>query len=295
MKPGSVLMFALALAIAVAGCSGGPKGGPSASPTGTSSIVDVSSSSSPGANGVGQIHGLVHDDELTALKGATVGIVDLKSTAVTDANGTFAFTSVPVGKHTVAVSLLGYREEAKTVEVAAGENASVDLTLTKIPILVNSYNTTYIYQGHMTCGTLLIPFCGAFQDADGPNPNNDIYAFTWNYTLEDIPTSEVLELVWTPTSASTGQHLDPLYFNNDPNDDTGVNSKTIWMDEGVSPMHHIVNGSELVSAYKAYNSSRFDFGVYPPLGEAVVDQKFTLYRTVFYGEAAREDFSALPK
>jgi iron complex outermembrane receptor protein len=69
----------------------------------------------------GKISGKVFfGDNKTPLHGATVEIVQLKRTAITEDDGSYEFTNVPGGRYTVVAHQEGFGDATKTVDVAAG-------------------------------------------------------------------------------------------------------------------------------------------------------------------------------
>lgn len=281
-----VLFATLVLSLVLSGCFGGS--GKDASPSAT-----LPSDLSPLADAPGAIAGTVTDDTFAVLEGAQVGIVALGLETTTGPDGTFVLESVPTGTHQVVAIKIGHDTSTQAVEVLPGETAQVSLVL-PIVIVVQPYNETFIYDGRITCGILLVPFCSVTQDLENvagtPNPTQDEFAFTWNWDAGTFPLTQVLELVWTPTTTATGQHLSVLYFTAA----SELESHTIVItDDLPSPIRLEVQQAELEAAKAAYPESEYHYGVYPALAELALDQPFTLYRTDFYGAPAPEGFTAL--
>jgi hypothetical protein len=276
-------ILALSLSLLLAGCTGSsePKSpDPSTSPPATDGET-------------GAVRGVVQSDELMPLK-ADVLLKELDRAVVAAEDGSFEFSLVPVGKHTLLADKLGYQPLGATIEVVAGATTWKNFTLQPVPVAIEPYNITTPYEGRMTCGTLLVPWCGIFQDFQGaygtPNPTNERYAFNWTWKTEaEYPVAQVLELVWEPTTGATGQTLEVLYFTAG----SEIDSHVIASGSGGTPLRHVVTRDALIAAYKAYPDSDFIYGVYPPLDGLTADQKFTLYRTDFFGEEPPEGWSFL--
>jgi outer membrane receptor protein involved in Fe transport len=74
--------------------------------------------------------------------GAQVFVVGTRVGGVTDAQGRYNFTGVPAGTHTVRVRALGFHPADKTVDVAAGQTATVDFTVTSAPVSLDEVVVT---------------------------------------------------------------------------------------------------------------------------------------------------------
>src|SRR5687768_3447461 len=82
----------------------------------------------------GTLRGKVADEFGGLIVGATVTVADasgVQKTATTDAEGNFAFSSLPPGRYTLTVVAPGFAVyENSEVELAAGANVQSDITLT---------------------------------------------------------------------------------------------------------------------------------------------------------------------
>ena len=79
----------------------------------------------------GRIDGRVTDSSGAVLPGATITIVNtgtgLTTTQVTDDNGTFTATNLPVGSYTVSAELEGFRRAQRTgLQLSADGRLSAD-------------------------------------------------------------------------------------------------------------------------------------------------------------------------
>ena len=72
----------------------------------------------------GSIRGIIHDPQHRPVQGAMVMLKSKSSdwaiNTVTDSNGEFVFTSVPLGEYTVSVASQGFAQRAQTVVVESG-------------------------------------------------------------------------------------------------------------------------------------------------------------------------------
>lgn len=63
------------------------------------------------------------------LHDASVQIVQLRRTTMTDENGFYEFTGLPAGRYTIIVHIDGFADAAKIVDIDAGGNRTVDFTM----------------------------------------------------------------------------------------------------------------------------------------------------------------------
>ena len=67
--------------------------------------------------------------EDTVLHEASVQIVELKKTTVTDKSGIYQFTGIPVGTYTLVVHQEGFADSSKKVTVTSGQTTTIDFAL----------------------------------------------------------------------------------------------------------------------------------------------------------------------
>jgi TonB-dependent starch-binding outer membrane protein SusC len=77
----------------------------------------------------GTIAGSVTDQGGDPIPGVRVVLVGTQRAADTDPSGRFEMAGVPAGEHRVRASALGYRSETRTVSVASGATATVEIRL----------------------------------------------------------------------------------------------------------------------------------------------------------------------
>jgi hypothetical protein len=290
MRTTPFLSILAVAALVLAGCSGGSDdGGPqAASPSSHASV-------GTGNGTVGHIEGSVVNDEQFPVAGVELVLMPLDVSVVSAADGSFGFSDVDEGKFTLLASKLGFEALAQSVAVIGGQTTEVTLRLTPIEVPAEPYHLSYEYNGRITCGFALVPWCGIFQDlqnaAGTPNPTEDYFAFNWTWeSVDAIPESQVVEVLWTPATGATGQRLNPLYFTAA----SETESHTIYIapNEGLEgPIRLEFNRSDLVAAHEAYPESDFIFGVYPPIDGLTVAQDFTVWRTDFFVERHSEGWS----
>ena len=284
----SRLVGLLVLAIVLSGCQ---KGGNEAKddPAGTSVIEG-----SAGATGGGAIEGVVTDDTILPIEGATVGVIGIEGIALTGPDGTFAFRGVAPGEYVVHVARLGFDSFSKRVEVAADAVVPVQVVLT--PIMVKeTYVDVIQLNMFMGCGggLLLTSFTG------GCAWTSTNVAEDHNVTADVV--SVVGELIWQQTAVFSSAEMELTVGHNESRDaagftgfDHGYGSST-----GSSPvrvMEHAkfkgITGSTddgLFMRYRVWTPS--DAAGLPLL---VLEQPLTVWSSMFYGEPATETYSALP-
>ncbi len=77
----------------------------------------------------GAIKGRVVDSKNLSLPAANVYIQDGKKGTISDVNGYYTITAVPIGEHKVMVSYIGFQPASKTVNVEAGKTTIIDFQL----------------------------------------------------------------------------------------------------------------------------------------------------------------------
>src|SRR5215203_3380080 len=77
----------------------------------------------------GKISGKVTYGDNTPSHGATVQIVQLKRTVVTDEEGNYIFENIPAGRYSVAVHNDGFADSTKTIDFSGGTDAALDFQL----------------------------------------------------------------------------------------------------------------------------------------------------------------------
>lgn len=221
-------------ALVLAGCSGG--GSPDDQPTGEEAPAVEATATTGG------IRGVVVDDRITPVKGATVVVNPGNKTLQSDAQGLFVISGLDPGDYFVKASHPLYNEVQQTTTVVAGDSnpQALKLQLTRL-IFAQPYATTEKFEGYIVCsaGHGFVGYSeecgeGAGSPADTcflvdeapvigplpcvPNPvfpgerlggqgnNNVQYDF---YVDQDDVRTIVVEMVWEPTAqtAASGQLL----------------------------------------------------------------------------------------
>jgi TonB-dependent starch-binding outer membrane protein SusC len=97
---------------------------------------------SPLAAQTGTIEGTVVDATQQPIAGAQVSIVGTQRGTITDAEGAFRIANVQPGDRQVRASRIGYGTQTQTVQVVAGQTATVSLSLTETAIALDQVIVT---------------------------------------------------------------------------------------------------------------------------------------------------------
>ena len=76
------------------------------------------------------------------IAGAQVYVVGSRAGGVTDAQGRYTFTGVPAGTQTVRVRALGFHPLDKTVDIVAGQTATLDFVVASAPVALDEVVVT---------------------------------------------------------------------------------------------------------------------------------------------------------
>lgn len=228
MGPKTNLLACLLLAaFALSGCSGGgsPEDEPGQDLAEDAPEIEVTETT-------GGIRGVVVDDAIRPIKGATVEVMGTGKTMTTDETGLFAFSGLLAGPYFVKAGHPLYDVQQQNVEVVAGvaDPAPVKFLLTRV-ILQNPYYTTLKFDGFIVCSTnvgapgagyLLSEECGEGVGVECVDPNvpcgrvggqgNNFVQF--DFVVEsDQAKSLIVEQVWEPTSEAGKGLYSPVSLN----------------------------------------------------------------------------------
>ncbi len=81
------------------------------------------------AQDTGSITGTVVDQSGAALPGAQIVVVGTRRGSTTDADGQYTIEGAPTGEIQVRARFVGFKSQTETIELGAGETATVDFTL----------------------------------------------------------------------------------------------------------------------------------------------------------------------
>jgi hypothetical protein len=312
------LPLLLVAALVLAGCAG--NAAPSTetqqpttttqSTTATTSTTSQPPSSSPK---VMVIQGLVVDEGVRPLAGATVTILELNRTQVTGAGGTFRFEGLVPTTYFVRATAPEYSTQTLSIDpVRAEEVLKFQLTATPRSL---AYNQTFHFQGHIQCALevlIISPSCDSLLTdprVGGPALFNDT-SVTYVPVLQGWQTI-VVDVVFNPEEQPLldGIRLTVRGSYDSENFGTYQQYGRFFSPEPftfrIEPNGTYDKGDAPVPA----NTTQFQFNAYPHskgyhtvcapapaslclLGVGTgLDVSFDLYLTVFYVEAAPEGWT----
>jgi hypothetical protein len=285
---GARLVGLVILAMALSGCSKG-SAKTTDDPSGTNVIQATDA-----PLGSGSIEGVVTDDTLLPIQGAMVGILEVEGVAVTGADGAFAFRGLAPGAYVVQVNRLGFDAVSTKVDVVAEEVAPVQVILTPI-VIQDTFVDVIQINLYMGCGggLLVTSFTG------GCAWTSTNVAGDHNVTGEVL--SVVGELIWQQTAVLSSQEMTLTVGHNETRDAAGFTGfdHAYGSATGPSPVRVMEHAK-----FKGITGSTEDglfmrFRVWTPgnaggLPLLVLEQPLTVWSSMFYGEPATEDYSALP-
>lgn len=187
----------LALLVALAGCSS--SGGPHEVEVAPGYTVQVDE---PEAPGNGRVAGIVGDDALYPLEGASIYLMGTELSTTSDSAGRFALLDVPPGIYIVEARLKDHAASQTTADVQPGQTARAVLLLPRIPP-TDPYHVTLEHEN-------FVEFAGGGAAFGG---NRTAFVFTLD---PSAPKTVVLESRWEGTFIATGQQEPLTYRLTDP-------------------------------------------------------------------------------
>lgn len=274
-------LLTVAAALIVSGCvqsTATPKEEPSA-PTGSAAVEPESTTMD-----VGTIHGLVVDDEQRPLANASVGIVALDVEILTTEEGSFEFTGVPVGAHTVVAARLGYESVAKKANVVAGE--TVELTLILAPLAVDeSYFLTrqhnVLFHVASTYPTWILNMTGLSNSCEG---------CTWKINTTVPATSIQWEIYGRHTVTNPQGDAEYFWIFRDNYDLAGTTGERIYNNAaGKLPLTVSFNKTVIKKTSQFFSQVLCDYYWF------CFEERREMWFTAFYGMDVPDGFAARPK
>lgn len=235
----------------------------------------------------GSISGVIMDEEIRGIPGAEVGVLDrtpeLKTT--TDAQGMFTFNELPAGDYKLVAQKLGYESRALSVTVEVGKVAEAKITLVAIAIK-EEREFHFPFSGFFACGASSPALTVACRTTVDPN---DKSSFKTNVTAADIMTV-VDTMTWDSTAPGTAKIFRNILsidgVAGSAIEKNGVSPNILRMDEPNAKKNAKLNHLIWIGWTSTGDPTQVVVVVY--------QQKFTTITSMFYGEEAPEDFSALP-
>lgn len=302
---------ALLGALLLAGCSGGPEA--DAELDGKFQDLGLQATATTGV-----IRGLVVDDAIKPVAGATVTLTGPGAKATTDENGLFGFDDLPAQTYFLQVEKAGYRSTQQSTDVQAGvaEPAIVKVLLQADPGSL-PYLVQHLYRGYIQCSFKVanIVFDAASCDPQGTTglSSNDDSA-PW-FAVTARPTYYQSEMTWESTQA-TGAGLVTIQLACNEGDCGETDTNRLCNVRGHAPLvcrvtldessdggeggggGHGIDESGLGADLMGYSvrmyANCFECVPDTAVGLGVVlEQRFEVYNNLFYGYAPPEGWSFL--
>lgn len=296
----ALLTVASLLLLALAGCSDSPGAGDDEVFDG----LDLQVSSTTGL-----VRGVVVDDAIRPLANATVTLrqadgADL--TASTPATGAFAFDQLAPGTYFLFVEALGYLGSQTSADVVAGvaDPPIIKVVLARDLSFVAPFYEQFVFEGYIECSMgagspVVYAYYSACSNSD-PVTGQPVFPndqFATEQEVTGYPKWVQSEMVWESTQ-SVSQSLAHNFFYVDPDETDGIHDLTV---EGMSPLINTMDeetakeylegldyeeGDPLEVRFRIF--TRATDGTGPAL---TVQQRFTVYTTVFHGYTPPEGWT----
>lgn len=292
----------LVLVMILSGCAAGPTPPNEVSPS-------PSAAAPPGDfdDATGAVRGVVTTVELQPIVGAQVALKDAEFSSRTAQDGSFSFSRVPPADYVLLVSALGYVSGGKQITVAAGQETSgVNVQLANIPI-VEPRMELFVFEGYITCTVgafgVLSEECGQGAQTPlgtyGTNPSNKI-DWKWTYSADQTDlVGTLLEMNWQPGSAAATQLT--LYVANKftciPECDAAGPVYCGTDNHGPPVQRCRIDKLKMKDTEMPWEMTARAWGAPVEATEVpnvVLEQKFTMFRTDFYGVMGDEGYTAIP-
>ena len=269
----------------------------------------------------GLITGRVTDAEARPIADVEAGLRGTGLLTTSDASGYFQFANMKPDKYVLDVARLGFTPVARELEVKAGEEIKLDIQLAPVAIAEEAYFESNPFSGFLECALGAVvwvspcsyPYTAAFIAAKdgycvpdtpacapavadlskvGPFPS-DLQPNKWryNFTVQPGAVEVVSEMAWSPSSAAaTKLHLVISCAQYDPILDDC--SPTYSDPEGQSPLRGAWKTTPLGLKDKpVWVMSRTYLPFFDP--QVALQQRFEVWNSVWYNQAAPENWSIL--
>jgi hypothetical protein len=273
----------------------------------------------------GVVQGHVRSDDLLPIAGAIVGLTQSGPEDKTDEAGLFVLRDIAPGKHVLVAQRLGYGSVARSVQVVAGQVATLEITLKAMEVPKEVYSETVQTPGYLECGFGMAAFAapctypyrlvhgnamkyGVNLTNYGFAPDLHPNRFWLNITVKPGADQLVAEMVWRAGSAAAQtMRLFILCGDFDPtlNECTqGIRYGNGNGFAGTSPVRVTIDAKEFRT--KGCPASKFclkDKPIWvandvalpwatPP--QVAFQQKVEVWDTVFYNGPGPDGFTVLP-
>lgn len=303
------------LIVGLSGCSGGDSGDVTGEDPARPQVADD----------LGAVQGRVTDDEGLPVAGAVVAIVQLDVQTSSGAGGAFVLNNLEPGRHTLFVNRLGFEAAGKLVDVVPGEVTTVDVVLSAIVVSEPYVENFGPFQGYFeckagmqaygawsgNCGSVCVVVTCVWAQSLGSNDKN---VFEFQMSSDDYR-SVVGAMQWLPGTSATSGELSMIFSYDGRGGGhwfcSGAGASPVqWRFERPTaeeeaecqgytrggdrdPAEPSTEETLMVFASVPFPS----FGASNPTGtvaNVAFQQHYEMYVSVFYGDPAPAEFSALP-
>jgi hypothetical protein len=196
----SLLAVMILTATALAGCAGEPTTTPEDQFQGFEDDLQATATT-------GIIRGVIADETISPLPGATITVRGTELHAETDENGLFGFTDMEPGNYFLEATKKGYTKVQSNVAVVAGvDKPEIARFLLEFIPGTQPYITALTFNGHLTCGAAVFATSvGCTTSPQVAEMINDASVFAHQFDVQ--PSHVAAELVWEDTQAASGMFI----------------------------------------------------------------------------------------
>lgn len=238
----------------------------------------------------GVIRGVVVDETITPIVGATVALVGRDASTESNADGAFGFADLAPGFYNVEVSKLGYgTTQTQTEVVAAVDTPPVVRVVLQADPSSTPAAVGLVWNGYYTCSVSGANACAIVDIVLDIGGQGDILKDDTNtrIAIARPPSWYQSELVWEANQVLAKEltFKMEIHQNADEFDYYGVRDSI-----GESPLLHTLSPEE-IAEHKVGNSTGVLHRIFPgdsPESAVFVQQDFTIYSHEFYNYAPPE-------
>ncbi len=255
----------------------------------------------------GGIRGIVIDQTVRPIAGATVALAGPGLSTESDEGGLFQFSKVPPGPHFLRVEHPLHQTAQTSVDVVAGATNPQPVKLMMVRLFEQDpYISTFKYDGFFECSQagLLVVYSSSncVTDYTGAIPGSTGYAQPldnitnqereWHADVADGWASLVFEMVWEPSSSGTSTHMGLVVSTFKPERDgshwfANVRSGSpLWLQINATEQHPTGSGidpamipEEGMQDMSFFASVRQDNW---PVPAVALEQEFQVFLTMFH-------------
>ena len=291
MRVQGVLAAGVLLSMVLAGCTSG------ASPSTAGSAAPSATVTSE----TGSVSGLITDDETKPVGQVTVALLELPSAATeSDEAGRYTINQVPPGTYALVTQKLGYQESSKRIDVKVGEVTTVNILLTPIAI-ETSRQEGYQLDAYMQFGAstpvvtarpgILLNDKLIFSKDVAGGVMSLVTAMTWDSSAPATAKKMRLDVIVGTALKNQTNAKSPMMNIAEECEEEKTGCDPVFKKKA-SVQHSIWIPFTCPYTQPTSESCTSE----PPSGYVVVvvEQRYKLYVTSFWGDVAPADYTGLP-